>query len=99
MKRIKVLRSLGLGLPRFVEGQVVEVDDETCGQLIAAGLAELIRAVPDPGKVLEAVPPEAPLDMGDVPPADPEPVVDRFEQTRRQPGYAKRSKRQIDKGD
>ena len=99
MKRIKVLRSLGLGLPRFVEGQIVEADDETCGRLIAAGLAELIRTVPDYGKVLQTVPPEAPNDMGDVPPADPDPVVDRFEQTRRQPGHAKRSKQHNAKGD
>lgn len=90
MKVIKVLRSLGAGLPRFVEGQVVEVDDGTVNQLVSAGLADLIRTVPPRGDVLIAVPPDS-----TDPPADPAPdqESDKPMSSSRQPGHAKRHKR------
>ena len=88
MKRIQVLRNLGLGLPRFTEGQTVEVDDQIGEQLIGMGLAVELLGVPPVGELLTGVPPTV-----DLQPADPVPVVDNYEETRRQPGHAKRSKR------
>lgn len=60
MKRIRILRNLGQGLPRLLEGQIAEVDAETAARLIGAALAEHIRDVPDQVS----------------PPAVPEPVVE-----------------------
>ena len=57
MKRIRVLRNLGAGLPRLSEGQEVDVEDSDCQRLVDLGLAVLLRAVP-PVADLIGVPPE-----------------------------------------
>jgi len=54
MKKIRLLRSTGPSLPRFSEGQVVEVPEDTADLLCGLNLAEVIEMVPD--KPLQAVP-------------------------------------------
>lgn len=67
MKQIRVTRNLGDGLPRYREGQVVDVSDEECDRLVSRGLAEVLRAVPPVADVV-GIPPEsiAPLEEGSV---------------------------------
>ena len=43
--KIEVLRNLGPGLPKYLEGQVVEVDEKQGQELIDLGLA-VIKAIP-----------------------------------------------------
>jgi hypothetical protein len=47
MKTIRVLRNTGNHLPRFAEGQVVDVPDQTADLLCGLNLAELLKTVPD----------------------------------------------------
>ena len=54
MKTIRVLRNTGVHLPRFAEGQVVDVDDQTAELLCSLNLAELLKAIP--GEPLKAIP-------------------------------------------
>jgi len=54
MKKIRLLRSTGPSLPRFSEGQAVEVPEETADLLCGLNLAEVIEMVPD--KPMQAVP-------------------------------------------
>lgn len=54
MKTIRVLRSTGNHLPRYAEGQVVDVPDHSADLLCELGLAEVIRAIP--AEPLQAVP-------------------------------------------
>lgn len=54
MKTIRLVRNTGASLPRFTEGQVVDVPDETADLLCGLKLAELLKAVPD--QLLQAVP-------------------------------------------
>lgn len=54
MKTIRVLRNTGGNLPRFNEGQVVDVSDETADLLCGLYLAELLKAIPD--EPLRAIP-------------------------------------------
>lgn len=54
MKTIRVLRNTGNHLPRFTEGQVVDVPDETANLLCGLKLAELLKTIP--AEPLRAVP-------------------------------------------
>lgn len=54
MKTIRLLRSTGLNLPRFTEGQVADVPDETAELLCGLSLAEVLKTVPD--EPLRAIP-------------------------------------------
>jgi hypothetical protein len=54
MKNVRVLRNTGANLPRFTEGQVVDVEDETAELLCGLNLAELLKAIPD--EPLRAIP-------------------------------------------
>lgn len=54
MKTIRLLRSTGLNLPRFTEGQVADVPDETAELLCGLSLAEVLKTVPD--EPLKAIP-------------------------------------------
>ena len=70
MKTVRVLRNTGAHLPRFSEGQVVGVDEQTAELLCSLNLAELIKTIPaEPLQAIPAKPtilatehaPEAPL--------------------------------------
>lgn len=54
MKTIRILRNTGNHLPRFTEGQVVDVPDETADLLCGLALAELLKTVPP--EPLRAIP-------------------------------------------
>lgn len=54
MKKIRVLRNTGRHLPRFTEGQVVDVPDQTADLLCGLNLAELLETIPD--EPLQAIP-------------------------------------------
>ena len=54
MKTIRVLRNTGVDLPRFTEGQVVDVPDDTANLLCGLKLAELLKTIPD--EPLRAIP-------------------------------------------
>ena len=54
MKTVHVLRNTGAHLPRFAEGQVVDVDDQTAELLCSLNLAELLKAIP--GEPIKAIP-------------------------------------------
>ena len=54
MKTIRIVRNTGADLPRFTEGQVVDVPDGTADLLCGLKLAELLRTIPD--EPLKAIP-------------------------------------------
>jgi hypothetical protein len=54
VQTIRVLRSTGGNLPRFAEGQVVDVSDDTARLLCGLNLADVIKAIPE--EPLAAVP-------------------------------------------
>lgn len=54
MKTIRILRNTGANLPRFSEGQVVNVQDSVADLLCGLAIAELLKAIP--GEPLKAVP-------------------------------------------
>lgn len=54
MKTICVLRNTGATLPRFSEGQVVSVEDQTADLLCSLNLAELLKTIPE--EPLRAIP-------------------------------------------
>lgn len=54
MKTIRILRNTGVDLPRFTEGQVVDVPDEAANLLCGLKLAELLKTIPD--EPLRAIP-------------------------------------------
>jgi hypothetical protein len=54
VKKIIVLRNTGADLPRFSEGQVVDVQDKVAELLCGLKLAEVLQAVPP--ETLHAVP-------------------------------------------
>lgn len=54
MKTIRIVRNTGADLPRFTEGQVVDVPDGTADMLCGLKLAELLRTIPD--EPLKAIP-------------------------------------------
>jgi hypothetical protein len=56
VKTIRVLRNTGSHLPRFTEGQVVDVADETAVVLCSLHVAEVLRTIPV--EPMKAVPEE-----------------------------------------
>ena len=69
MKRICVLRNTGSHLPRFTEGQVVDVPDEIAELLFGLKLAELIQTIPD--EPLKAIPEKPTILATDIAPEAP----------------------------
>lgn len=64
-----MLRSTGANLPRFSEGQVVNVQDSVADLLCGLAIAELLKAIP--GEPLKAVPENPTIVATDDTPAKP----------------------------